>query len=133
MTQKSEWKLRLGCIHEKLTTVPGVTFLKDFTNEEMRRDLLPNLVLLIFPLKFKSFQRETLPPRLWKGNSWTPKWPTGTAPSTREDHTVVSNAAGDGFFVFGGYSGTSSSLGQFGCFVWQLKRNERGHWPPRPL
>ena len=80
-----------------------------------------NFVYGLLELCFKRnwLQRETVPPRLWKGNSWTQISPNGTVPSARYGHSAVLTAAGDGFFVFGG-RGSSGGLGHFRAifFVW---------------
>ena len=56
--------------------------------------------------------------------------PTGTAPSARSAHTAVLTATGDGFFIFGGDSGSSRDLGYFcvisgGCWVGASSLRER--------
>ena len=75
--------------------------------------------------------------------------PTGTAPSARYGHTVAPNAAGDGFFIFGGQASDGGGLGRLlffcmvftfavdvtgnvvlmtRCFVWRYNRVLEGFW-----
>ncbi|CAE7257921.1 gefF [Symbiodinium sp. CCMP2592] len=42
-----------------------------------------------------------------QANSWTELSPSGTAPSIRADHDAAWSPAADGFYVFGGYDGSS--------------------------
>ena len=46
----------------------------------------------------------------FEANSWEALSPTGSIPSVRSEHTAVWSDTADGFFIFGGYSGSSRCL-----------------------
>ena len=69
---------------------------------------LPCLFLL---MKFsESVLNPAIKPHGFQANEWKELSPTGSIPSARYGHTCVWSDVANGFFVFGGYDGTSFCL-----------------------